>query len=122
VKEKIMTPYFKALTWIRQHPGCGACMGLCKLLLSLWNDECGYSYRECTRQLDSELSELALQIIQYWHQVGEDRELVEIGHEIIRTYPRLWDITEAQNEARYTLECKWRDEAEAEANRLDAMG
>jgi hypothetical protein len=118
-KGAIMTPYFEALTFIRQHPGTGGTLGLSKLLLSLWNDECGYSYRECVHALDSHNSELAISIIRHFNAVGEDRELIEIGHEIIRTYPRLWDITEAQIEARRALEDRWKQQLEEEAEEAE---
>jgi hypothetical protein len=119
-KGENMTPYFEALAFIRNHPGgTGGTTGLSKLILSLWNEECCYSYRECVRALDDQNRDLAIRIIQHFHAVGEDRELVEIGHEIIRTYPRLWDITEAQIEARRTLEDRWEQQREEEAEEAE---
>ena len=46
-----MTPYAEALQWIKLHLGTGSSLGLAKLVLSLWNDSCGFSYRECVRSI-----------------------------------------------------------------------
>jgi hypothetical protein len=39
------TPYAEALQLIQEHPTTGSAVGLAKLILSLWNDDCGYFYR-----------------------------------------------------------------------------
>lgn len=109
-----MTPYAEALEWIQSHPGTGSSVGLAKLILSLWNDDCGFSYRECIRALDPKRNELAVRVIHHFHAVGENQELIRIGHEVCDSYPKLWEISEIANEAKRE---HWRaQEAEREEN------
>jgi hypothetical protein len=111
-----MTPYAEALEWIRLHPGTGSSLGLAKLILSLWNDDYGFSYRECIRAFDPEHDKLAVRIIQHFHQVGENQELIQIGHEICDGYPHLWEISEIANKAKYEYRKAQEAECEREEN------
>jgi hypothetical protein len=112
-------PYREALQWIQQNPGTGGSVSMAKLILSLWNSDCGYSFRECIGSLDSELTAVALRMVQHFAQHGEDRELVEVGHIICERYPRLWDAAMAMSQARYNLGREWERADEEEAHRLN---
>ena len=108
--EASQTPYGEAFAWIDEHPGTGSALGLSKLILSLWNDECCFSYRECVTSLDAVRSALALRVIVHFEAVGEDQELVDIGHAVCDRYPRLWEQGQAACQARNALQDEWRRE------------
>jgi len=42
-----ISPYDEALQFIQRNPETGGALGLAKLILSLYNDLCGYSFAEC---------------------------------------------------------------------------
>ena len=106
-----MSPYQDVLAWTRKHPGTGSATSLAKLILSLWNDECGFSFRECIHNLDEERTALALRVVAHFAAVGEDSELVTVGHEVCREYPRLWDLGQAGDQAKRALRAAWDKEA-----------
>jgi hypothetical protein len=115
-------PYREALQWIERNPGSGSANGLAKLVLSLWNDDCGYSFRECIGNLDDKLTSLALRMVQHFSQHGEDSELVDVGHIICERFPRLWESSMAMSEARNELRSKWQRSDEEERERLYPNG
>lgn len=86
------TAYTKAIEFIRQHPATGSAVGMAKLLLSLYNDEAAFSYRECVSNFDSERLRLAMDVIEHFNHVGETKELVSIGSELCDRYPSLWEM------------------------------
>lgn len=100
-------PYREALEWIQRHPGTGSSVSMAKLILSLWNTDCGFSFRECVGNLDDDLARLALRMVQHFAQHGEDSELVEVGHLICERFPRLWDAGMAMSRARAELHREW---------------
>jgi hypothetical protein len=102
-----MSPYKEALSWIQRHPGTGGANSLAKLILSLWNDECGFSFRECIHNLDEDRTALAVRMVSHFATHGEDSELVEIGHEVCGDYPRLWDLGQAADQAKNRLRGEW---------------
>lgn len=104
-----MSPYAEALHWIEAHPTTGSADKLAKLILSLWNQECAFSFRECIAGLDADRTALALRVVAHFVQVGEDEELVAIGHTVCDLYPRLWDLGQAADEAKSDLRQKWRE-------------
>jgi hypothetical protein len=106
------SPYAEALAWIEQHSGTGSALGLAKLILSVWNDECGFSFRECVGSLDGKRTALALRVVAHFARVGEDAELVKIGHAVNDHYPRLWELSMAANEAKSALRATWAREDE----------
>ncbi len=55
-----MSPYQEALAWIDRHLGTGGTASLVKLVLSLWNAACGFSFRECIHNLAEDHTALAL--------------------------------------------------------------
>lgn len=112
------TPYKEALHWIKRHPGTGSATSLAKLILSLWNEDCSFSFRECVSNLDGNLSDLAIRLVTHFNDHGEDSELVATGHEVCDLYPRLWAMSEAMMHARRTLREEWRNADEAQAARL----
>jgi hypothetical protein len=85
------SPYHEALNWIRKHPGTGSTISLAKLILSLWNAECGFSFRECIHNLDDERTALALRIVTHFAAHGKDADLVTVGHAVCKECPRLWE-------------------------------
>lgn len=113
------TPYQVALNWIEQNPGTGGAAGLAKLVLSLWNSDCSYSFRECIRSLDDDLTALSVRLIEHFAEHGEDEELVRTGYRVHELYPRLWEAGQAMQEARNLLEREWEREHRAKAERDD---
>ena len=95
-----MSPYQEALAWIDRHPGTGSTISLVKLVLSLWNAERGFSFRECIHSLDEDRTALALRMVTHFAARGEDSELVAAGHQLCRDYPHLWEIAEAGDAAK----------------------
>lgn len=114
----MMSPYKEALHWIKRHPGTSSANGLAKLILSLWNDECSFSFRECVSNLDGDLSDLAIRLISHFNEHGEDSELVTAGHEVCDLYPRLWAMSQAMKHARLALREEWRNADDTESTRL----
>ena len=101
------SPYEEALALIRKHPGTGSATSLAKLILSLWNVECCFSFRECIHNLDDERTALALQIITRFAARGEDADVVAVGHAVCSEYPRLWDLGQAGDQAKHALRTTW---------------
>lgn len=114
-----MTPYGEALQWIDRHPGTGSAVALGKLLLSLWNDQCGFSFRECVRSLDEERTALALRVVQHFATRGEDDELVRAGYAVDERFPQLWKLAEAASSARWALAAEWEKDADAQEREGD---
>jgi hypothetical protein len=104
----VTTPYTEALQWISKHPGTGSASSLAKLILSLWNQDCSYSFRECVGNLDGNLSALAVRMVAHFEQHGEDAELVNVGHNVCERFPRLWDMAKAMTYARQSIREEWR--------------
>ena len=105
-----LSPYQEAVGWIQRHPGTGSANSLAKLVLSLWNDECAFSFRECISNLDEDRTRLALRLVTHFAARGEDQELVAAGHEVCRAYPRLWDLGQAADTAKRQLQARWHKE------------
>jgi hypothetical protein len=97
-----MSPDHDALTLIRRHPGTGSAGSLAKLVLSLWNADCGFSVRACL----ANLMHLAAH--------GEDADLIAAGHELCRDDPRLWELGQTGEAAKQALRAAW-DRAPAPA-------
>lgn len=117
-----MSPYQEAQLWITMHPGTGSASSLAKLILSLWNADCGFSFRECTSNLDENLTNLAVRVITHFTKYGEDQDLVRIGHQIVEQYPRLWEMSTAMAGARNGKRHEWRRADEEESARLYPNG
>jgi hypothetical protein len=100
-------PYKPALVWIRAHPGTGSATGLAKLILSLWNEEAAFSFRECARSFDPELDEIALRMIEHFTRHGEDDLLRAAGDEIYDSRRDLWDLGYAGTEAKRATVKEW---------------
>lgn len=109
-----LSPYARALQFMEQHPGCGGTRSLAKLLLSLWNGDAAFSFRECIDNLDDERTQLALACVIRFAQRGEDQELVEVGYRVHELYPRVWELGVAALEARHAVRAKWDAERERE--------
>ena len=93
-------PYAPALLWIRKDPGTGSAVRLAKLILSLWNDEAAYSFRECASWFDDIRSAWALKMISHFLHHGEDRLLFDAGKEVYELCPHLWQVGYARTEAK----------------------
>ena len=106
-----VSPYNEALGIIRQHPGTGGAGSLAKLLLSLYNDLCGYSVAECLGNLDGRLSAVALRMIQDYAARGETEDLRAAGKVIANElYPGLWEMGLAMRDAREATRQRWQRE------------
>lgn len=116
-------PYLEALEFIRRNPGTGGGAGLAKLVLSLYNSCCGYSFAECTGSLDSNLTTLALRMVNHYATHGETEELRTAGKEIADTlYPGLWEMGIAMRDSREQVRAKWeREDREKEAAAIEAV-
>lgn len=107
------SPYREALGFIQRNPGTGGAGSLAKLILSLWNDECCYSFRECVSNLDGPRTALALRMAAEFAAHGETQELIDIGHRVCKSHPLLWDQGQAGTEAKRA----WRRSVEAARRR-----
>lgn len=87
-----MTAYTKAWEYIRRHETSGASVQMAKFILSLYNDENAFSLRECTRTIDEEGDRIIVDLVKHFLDVGEDKELVDVGSKIVKFYPRLTEI------------------------------
>jgi hypothetical protein len=103
-----VSPYVEAWRWIERHPGTGSARSFAKLLLSLWNQEAAFAFRECVDNLDAERLQLALRVAIHFANYGEDEELRTIGYQVCELYPRLWQLGEAATRAKIDLQEKWR--------------
>jgi hypothetical protein len=117
-----ISPYDEALQFIKQNPGTGGASSLAKLVLSLYNDICGYSFAECVSNLDDRLTGVALRMVQDYAKRGETDDLRTAGKIIADDlYPRLWEMSLAMCDARAATRAKWEAaERNAELDTLDA--
>jgi hypothetical protein len=116
----VISPYDEALHFIKRHPGTGGASSLAKLVLSLYNDICGYSFSECISKLDEHLIAVALRMVQYYALHGETDDLRAVGRTIRdELYPQLWEVGIAMRDARQALRNEW--EAEERMARLSAF-
>ncbi len=111
-------PYEPALAWIRKDPTTGSASGLAKLILSLWNDDAAFSFRECVRSFDDIRAAWALKMIDHFLQNGEDRLLQAAGKEVAKLCPSLWKLGYAGTEAKHEMLRQWDQERE-ERNRRE---
>lgn len=86
------TPYEQALEFIKRHPGCGSSRGLSKLILSLFDSNLAFGFRECIAELDSRNLSLAQDIVHRFVTEGETHELRHVGREIIALNRTLYDL------------------------------
>jgi hypothetical protein len=115
-----ISPYDEALQFIKHNPGTGGASSLAKLVLSLYNGICGYSFAECVSNLDERLTGVALRMVEDYARRGETDDLRTAGKIVADDlYPRLWEMGLAMSEARAATRAKW-DAAERKAE-LDAL-
>jgi hypothetical protein len=107
------TPYQEAVELIDRHPGTGSSTGLAKLILSLWNADCAFSFRECVGSFDADRSDLALRIVGHFLTHGEDASLLRAGEIVFKTRPDLWDLGLTATTAKTNLQQEWLDEDRA---------
>jgi hypothetical protein len=105
-----MTPYQEAMRLIRRNPESDDALGLAKLVLSLWNADYPFAFRECITGLDDLPTAIAVRVVGQFARLGEDLELQEIGTELCEMYPRMGDAASACGQARADLERKWHEE------------
>jgi hypothetical protein len=87
-----MTPYERAYEMLRKHPGTGGSCALAKMILSLYNDENGFAFRECVDGRDSEIVQVCLDMAAYYARHGEDEALRIVGGKVCKFYPHILDI------------------------------
>jgi hypothetical protein len=105
-------PYEPALVWIRKNPTTGSGAGLAKLILSLWNDDAAFSFRECVSSFDDIRAAWALKMIDHFMKHGEDRLLQAAGKEVSELCPSLWKLGYVGTEAKHELLKQWDRERE----------
>jgi hypothetical protein len=115
-----MYAYIEAFEAIKQNPGTGSSTSLAKLVLSLYNQQCSYSFAECIGNLDAKLTALALRMVADYAQSGETQELRDVGTELCNDlYPHLWEMGQAMQAAREDTRRKWQqEEQDREANAI----
>lgn len=113
-------PYADALAMIRRHPGTGSAASMAKLVLSLYNHLCSYSFGECVGNLDSNNTALAIKLVSHYAAHGETTDLQRVGKIVAdELYPRLWQMGLAMSDARSTMRAQWEaEEQAAEAGRI----
>ena len=104
------TPYQEAVELIDRHPGTGSSTGLAKLLLSLWNADCAFSFRECVSSFDADRSDLALRIVRHFLTHGEDVGLLRAGEHVLKARTDLWDLGLTGTTAKTELQQEWLEE------------
>lgn len=110
--------YTEALKWIKANCGpAGKGINLAKMVLSLYNMDCEFSFRECVDGLDNERRKLCVQMCDDYSLYGETPELLEVGRVVAHElYPYLWIECQAMRKARgewqSARETKWREEQE----------
>lgn len=107
--ESAVSPYQQALKWLDEHPTTGSACSLAKLILSLWNGDAAFSFRDCISNLDKERTRLAIAMVTHFAEHGEDEELVGVGHQVLKRYPDLWELGMAGSEAQRALRRAWRE-------------
>ena len=115
-------PYAEALATIKRNPGTSGAAGLAKLVLSLYNELCGFAYSECIGSLDGNNTALAIKMVTHYSAHGETNELREVGKELVeKHYPSLWELGIAMRTAREDTREKWAEDArKEERDALDA--
>lgn len=98
-----MTAYANAWKYLSKHETSGSSIQMAKFVLSLYNEENAFSLRECTRTIDEEGDRIIIDLVAHFLNVGEDRELVDIGAKIEKLYPHLIKIGYAGHLAK--IEC-----------------
>jgi len=110
-------PYAEALQFIRQNPTTGGAASMAKLVLSLYNEVCGYSFAECVGNLDEQRKAIALHLVTHYAEYGETPELRNVGEVLVNElYPKLWEMGQAISYAREAKREEWQrqhDEWEA---------
>ena len=104
------TPYDEAIHWIEAYPTTGSATRLAKLLMLLWNEEVKFSFRECIGSLDEQRTDLALRMVTYFAQHGEDAALVAAGKRDYGRHESLWQLGLAGAEAQDALRQQWENE------------
>jgi hypothetical protein len=114
-------PYSEALEFIRRNPGTSGAAGLAKLVLSLYNILCGYSFAECIGSLDDKLTNLCLRMVNDYAVRGETNELRDAGDELSnKLYPGLWEMGVAMDHARQEVRAKWdRERRQKETSEIE---
>lgn len=117
-----MYAYIEALEAIKQNPGTGSSASLAKLVLTLYNQQCCYSFAECISNLDARLTALALRMVTEYAECGETQELRDVGSELANDlYPHLWELSNAMQAAREDTRRKWQqEEQDREAAKIRA--
>lgn len=108
----MQNPYAPAVAWIREASTTGSGIGLAKLILSLWNDDAAFSFRECTRSFDPTRASWALRIVAHFLAAGEDAFLREAGRQVCDICPRVWDEGYAGSEAKRAIVREWERQCE----------
>lgn len=115
-----ISPYDEALQFIKRNPGTGGAGRMAKLVLSLYNSDCSYSFAECVSGLDSELTDVALRMVRDYAARGETDDLLAAGKILADDlYPGLWEMGMAMRDARAETRRRWeREEQDREAAKI----
>ena len=111
----MMNPYDEAVGWIDRHPTTGSATRLAKLLLSLWNADVKFSFRECVDSLDETRTDLAVRMVAHFARHGEDADLQAAGVRVCRDHPQLWELGNARSDAQAALRQIWHAAPENQA-------
>jgi len=107
----MVSPYDEALQFIKQHPGTGGAGSMAKLVLSLYNSNCSYSFAECVSNLDGHLTSVALRMVKDYADRGETADLLAAGKIVADDlYPGLWEMGMAMRDAREATRRRWQQE------------
>ena len=115
-------PYAETLALIEKFPDTGGAASIAKLVLSLYNEQCGFAFSECVGNLDNANTNLAIKLVSYFAAHGESNELREVGKVLVgKHYPGLWELGIAMRNARDATRAKWAaEERKSEQDALDA--
>lgn len=112
------SPYDEARDWINRCADTSGGVGLAKLVLSLYNEQCGFAVSECVGSMDQNLTRIALALIADYAAYGETEALRQLGRPLVDAYPGLWEHGLVMRDARAALRARWEREADEERRRL----
>ena len=98
--EPEVTPYDEMFEHIERHTASGSAVSAAKLILSLYNDDFCFSYRECIGNLDNRLSAIAVRMAEHFAVYGETPKLRAIGSQVHKLFPDLWEVAYHGTEAK----------------------
>jgi hypothetical protein len=107
-------PYFMAQEFVRKNFGTSSRSAMAKAILSIYNQDHSFSIGEILGPLDRENSAVVVAMLIEYAKHGETAELRQAGEFVCKNFPRLLELSDAMQEARYAVHRNWRRQDEEE--------